>query len=528
MEFPKQKKLNTIANLIKKIPVSVYLFVPALLVLLFYNQVANMRQVIDEYSVDFLSRAYWGFALLLIAGFLLTAYMLYIRNIQIHTAFLIVGSVVGFTYLFLTFNSTPDAPAHFQTSYAYSNIILGHPMHSIRSADAHAMGFFYGISLSDYINLNATLFNGADNYEIISHRLIIHGLNNWWYYVSALGITVARLLGGSTTMLFFSAGLFNLGLFITGTYFAIKIMPTAKMLIFCVALFPTTMNQATSYSPDNTINVLSFLLIAMIFYLVKKVSDDEEIKIKEAVLLCIIVPLTLATKGGVYFPLIGLLLLIFLARRKGEKLPKTHLYMFIGVAVTLTAVYLWKTLGAILWDIGGDQYLPHVGVNTRSLAQIIRNPIETAYISINTLVMDGENHLMEAIGSGTGWPWREFPVRHTSILFAFIFIAVLSVIDIEMKKKQRIIIAVVTILSLLLIYLSMLLIFTPNYFIHIVGVQGRYLTPLLPLLFLLLAGVPWLHVKRDISKGLIIALYSVSILSMLTNFNSFIEIYART
>ena len=527
MELLKQKIKTIYVDLVMKMPVSVYLFVPALLVLLTYNHETHVRRTVAEHGIGFLSRAYWGFAIFLVVGFLLTAYMLYFKNIKIHTAFLIVGSFVGITYLFFTFNNTPDAPTHFQTAYAYSNIVLGHPLQSARSVDTHAMVFFYGISLSDYINFHETLFGRAGSYEIVWQYLVVQ-VYNWTFLASALGIIIARLLNATTTMLFFSASLFNMIMFIVGMYFAIKIIPVAKMLIFCVALFPTTMNQAASYSPDNTINVLSFLMIAMIFYLVKKVSENEEIKIKEAVFLCIIVPLTLSLRGGVYLPLIGLLLLIYFARRKGEKLPKIQFYMFAGVGLMLAASYLWMTLGQILWDIRGDQYLPHVGVNTRSLAHIIISPVETAYVSIHTLVMHGEGHFLEAIGSGMSWPWREIPVRHISLLFIFILLAVLSVLDIEIKKYQRITIAVVAILSLLLIYLSMLLIFTPSYFLHIVGVQGRYFTPLLPLLFLLLAGTPWIQIKRDISKGLIIALFSVSILTIMTFFITFIDIFERS
>jgi len=475
----------------------------------------------------FLISAYWFFAIFLILGLIMTAYLLYVKDIAIEKAFLIVASLIGFVYLFLTFNSTPDASVHFQTSYAYSNVFLGHPVHSARTIDpdparwAHNMqdpNHNWQVGLSDYIKMHDSLFENVGNYEIIEWGLRILRREHLTFIPPALGIAAARLLNASSTMLYFAASLFGMIFFIAGTFFAIKIIPLGKMVLFCVALFPTTMNQAASYNPDNVINVMAFLFIAMVFYLANKVAQEEKIRTIEIIFLCAICITLITMKGGVYLPFVGLLLLIHFKRKRGTKLTKSRLLLYFGVFAVVLVPFLAIRLRDIIISVPGGHIVGLERVPGWTLSNILLNPGETWHLIVSTLVGLGESHLLQAVGIGMSWPSYILPIEHISIFFFFIILAILSVQNMSLTVRQRLIIGIVASASVSLVYFAMLMVWTPYPANRVSGVQGRYITSALPLVFLVFAGIPWMRLKYDITKGIITALFCLQMLVMVNYF----------
>ena len=87
------------------------------------------------------------------------------------------------------------------------------------------------------------------------------------YWLSGAGIALARLLGlGKVLMYFFGKALVFLGYLAAG-FFTIRLMPFAKNLAFLVYLLPISIQQATSFSYDTTVNALAFLLTAYCLHL---------------------------------------------------------------------------------------------------------------------------------------------------------------------------------------------------------------------------------------------------------------------
>lgn len=527
----------------KKVPTALWVFVAVIAILFVYyhhrdvlpraeqplwlwDEIDSYRVITESIDTSFILGVYWIFSILLLVGLLLTVYLLYIKNIKIETAFLVVASIIGFVYLFLTFNSVLDGSIHFQTSYAYSNVILGHPIHSARDIDpdperwVHTMEDPYRhnwiVGMSCYAQMHDSLFEGAGDYEIIETELWILRRENIGYIPPALGIAIARLFSASTTMLHFAAGLAGMIFFIAGTFLAIKIMPFGKMVLFCVALFPTTMNQAASCNPDNVMNVLAFLLIAMVFYIANKVAQEEKIRVIEIIFLCVVCAALVTMRGGVYLPLIGLLLLIFLARKRKLKLTKSRILLCIGIVAAILVPLLIIHLSDIITLVPGGHTIG--GEQLWSLSQIIQNPGETWYLAFNTLVRGGETLLLEAVGMGLGWPWQVLP--HFLPMSVFILLAFLSIQNISLTTGQRKIIGITAAATVILVYFAMLMAVTPHHSDHVWGVQGRYFTPILPLVFLLFAGAgaSWIKIKHDITKGIITTLFCLQILVMVNYF----------
>ena len=87
------------------------------------------------------------------------------------------------------------------------------------------------------------------------------------YIPQIFGTIIARLLHFGWIPLIMMGRLFNLIFFIILIYWAIKIIPIGKMVIFSIALLPMSMELASSFSYDSVIISLCVFFTAYVFYL---------------------------------------------------------------------------------------------------------------------------------------------------------------------------------------------------------------------------------------------------------------------
>lgn len=92
------------------------------------------------------------------------------------------------------------------------------------------------------------------------------GVTSVFYWPQGLGIFVARMLGLSMYGVVVMSRIFNLLAYIGITYCAIRIMPMFRNVFTLIALFPLTIYQAASDSPDSLLNAFCFLFIALCFH----------------------------------------------------------------------------------------------------------------------------------------------------------------------------------------------------------------------------------------------------------------------
>ena len=83
------------------------------------------------------------------------------------------------------------------------------------------------------------------------------------YLAPALGVLVARLLGLGFYGMLLAGRLANLALYIGLAGVAVRRMPFAGNMLFCVGLLPMCLQLAASFSPDALVLGLSFALFAL-------------------------------------------------------------------------------------------------------------------------------------------------------------------------------------------------------------------------------------------------------------------------
>lgn len=85
------------------------------------------------------------------------------------------------------------------------------------------------------------------------------------YFLQAFGIWLGRLFHLSFNRLFMLGKLMNLLLYAVGMFFAIRLMPKKKELIAALAMVPTQVYIATTYTYDVPLNV--FMMLGMVLWL---------------------------------------------------------------------------------------------------------------------------------------------------------------------------------------------------------------------------------------------------------------------
>lgn len=195
---------------------------------------------------------------------------------------------------------------------------------------------------------------------------------------SGVFIAVSRMFGAS----FYEQTMFgefaNLLIYAYVCYFAMKKLKSGKMILACIAFFPTSMLMATNYSYDTI--VTCFTMLGMAYYISEMQQPYKPISTGDTVIMCGSFALACLPKL-IYAPLI---LFPFLLRKKcfGKKEYKKYYLTCVIIGLVLGILLLVKTFSQV--TSGGD---PRGGdVNPiRQIRFILGEPVHYAKILINFL-----------------------------------------------------------------------------------------------------------------------------------------------
>lgn len=126
------------------------------------------------------------------------------------------------------------------------------------------------------------------------------------YIPQVLGISVARIMKMNSEQIMFAGRFFALVWYVFVMFWAIKLMPIKKEMLFLVGILPITIQQVVSYNYDSFLLGICFFAIA---YILNFIYTDREIKIYDWFIIIGIV-ISIASIKFVYLPLLGLALFI--------------------------------------------------------------------------------------------------------------------------------------------------------------------------------------------------------------------------
>lgn len=406
-----------------------------------------------------------------------------------------------------------DIDFHYDATYVLTDLVLGEELYewdfatgNLKGYDRRAEDDLRGLNekslIEVYASMQKEMFSNihSDKNDRVRQDTYQYsvGMPRYFNYPQALGMLVARLSNLNVYWLMFLGRLFICTTCIFITYRAIKNAPFAKDIFFLSSLIPTTMMMTVTVSRDALILAVSFFFISKCL----QVTYEEKNRIKDYVTMIFSLILLVPYKM-VYFPLFLLLVLILLKKGLLKKIKIKHIIYMVLVLVLGAIAFVAFNYNYIMTYLGSTNVYTVSGEYPFTLTYILNNPGHAIEVFVKTIVFASVRYYANMFATadlGAGLH-KEMVVVYSLIL---IFMVVgLSERDYKERKvvtiKERGIMAL-TSLFICFMILFAFLVCTPISNEQIIGVQGRYFTPILPLMCLIFWKVPVLSKHRIIDN----------------------------
>ena len=423
-------------------------------------------------------------------------------------AFLILG--VAFL-LFFPPRGVPDEDYHFGISYSYANLL--DPTYgetdirkeddllirdsTLFSRDVKADYWFklqeQGVSLFAQNGEKIPYeFDGTVQDRAIVRPIELASNPPQVKLASAVGILLGRALNLSGIVTFYLGRLFNFLFAFVLIVLAIRIIPIGKNIMMAVALLPMTLHVMGSYSYDAGIIGLAFLLIAL---LVRMLSLDQMTSRSNLVATGAVAVL-LAPCKMLYAPICLLALCVPTKRFSSKRemlIWKVAMLLlplcFIGLlrmASIASAASTSASTGGLSVRYGNEKGTYY------TIKDVMLRPFHTAYVLLRTFYESIDFYFTTTIGGALASFQGELYAKNVQV-FAYALVLGLSVIPSAddgkmLKRSQRLVCLLIFAISVVGVLLALMVSWTFVTENSIVGVQGRYFLPVLPLLLFAMRG----------------------------------------
>lgn len=439
--------------------------------------------------------------IVLSATLLIYIYIYDLKTPKWENFFALFAFLFGALYLFaITPLSVPDEVTHFQAVFELTNKLLG------TQGDAALIdftGFKSQLNVcTGYLRIVRELFGAPVPSAPVDAAVEVMG--GMWtltysleYAPQVIGYALARLLRANAVTAFMTARLFNLIFYVACVYWAIRLAPRFKVTLGLAALVPMALQQAASLSYDNFINALSLVLIAS---LLRAIFSEGAITPGELFPIFLSGAL-LAPAKGVYSFFIILFLFIPRARFQGRVKRWGCFALLLGLCAAVFAIVSVPSLIRIMSSTppsfgaeGGTQY---------TLSFFFTNPGDALGIFSDSFNLYFSTWLTQAVGSSLSTCNLDLPSWLVPVYLALLALSAQAQADdaAPLPRGMRAALCGIIFAVILAFMMTMFLTWIRATDKIIIGVQGRYFTPLLALGAIALNNRV-LTLKRDIGAQL--------------------------
>lgn len=439
--------------------------------------------------------------------------LLMMKKRKIASAFAVMTFFIGCIYIFVLPPFTvPDESAHIVTVYSKSSKLLGKEVTDEGGkviADSN-MGLYFireeYPTKESYIRfVKGALGKNSDvitTKESLANPLNVKAVG---YIPQIVGVSIARILKGSGEQILLIGRLFALLWYCFIMYFAIRIFPLNKMILFAVGLLPMTMQQVCSFSYDSVLLGLCFFLISYILWLI---YTKEVVELKDVLILVCVVSGIVMIKY-IYIPIIGLLLFI----------PKHKINFRVDrkkIAVSMFGMLSMFEIGSKMTLIteaaAKNMQIRSDGLYKYSIGYVISNLGDTLIVVTRTVFEKISFFVESMIANPLGWVEIQLP---NIIVLGFAIVLIFSAIpnhrSPKITKRMMVTAGFIVVIVSGLVLAAMLISYTYVGADTILGVQGRYFLPVLPLVLLIVQGNKNIIVKNSIESELILAIIGLQL-----------------
>ena len=301
------------------------------------------------------------------------------------------------------------------------------------------------------------------------------------YFPSFLVLWVLKLLNVAPLVMTYLLRVSFLLTYIALGYVALRIIPCKRWMLFLFQTLPVVLGQASIISTDGAFFGILFLFFA---YTIKLAFDKNIEKIeKKEICLWGILGIILCMLKYAYLPLLFLYFII-----PEKKFPNKGIYYkILSTIITITLVIVMCFICSAVSNVGLRSAFYNINAKTSVIIlDILKNPLEFLNaVWYSTLIYFKNNTFYSDIIAMAKLPFF--------VINTYWFLLLLSVFyrendepTINLKVKDFFILIFSVIFTYLIIITSVYIIWQHYPFIR--GVFGRYLTPLLLILFLILAS----------------------------------------
>lgn len=413
-----------------------------------------------------------------------------------HQIFVIAGTCMALCYAFLLPPGTvPDEIGHIETTYYYSNKLLGIEEPDaesiyVRKTDQEAIGKLQTTpTLKEYNYFILNITHRSDDTKLVKIDAT-KGSDNWLLYAPAiLGVTAGRLIGlnGITTL--YAGRFFMMFVYLIFAFFAIKRVPVGKAAMFIIVLSPMFIQQSCSYSYDAMPIELTTLFVVELFSVL---YEDRKIRKRDIIILSALAFVIASCKAGTYIPECLLLFLIPKEKYESEKQCRR---MRIGFLVVMILGFLINSIPYLMMVLGITEATTELqqysnSLNCYTVSDVLFNPGNTVRVLITTFLQYIDFYFEGSFAGPLGWLNIGINPMWAYLMAGLMLLGVTAVKDEPeyITKKQRVWIALALLATVAMVTAAMFVSWTGKGSTTISGIQGRYFTPILFYFFFLFRG----------------------------------------
>src|ERR1700757_245294 len=334
------------------------------------------------------------------------------------------------------------------------------------------------------------------------------------YLPQTVALVITKNLHCSVGTMHYAARLLTFLVWLLCMFFVIKTVPIYKWLFTFICLLPMNIYLANSFSADTVSNILSFLFIALVL---KHIFSENQFQLKNLLPLLLITAL-LALAKVVYVGLVLSFLAIPISKFKNKK----QFFLFAGILFSVAFIVSSYWSGVVM-----SHYTPYVDYNPEYRDWVCLTNYSNYYQQKAYILSHGTYFLKVIFRSIFNHPY--FYLRGYIGVFGngdvllpnwlvvlgyvvLLFIALFEKNNFKFTILQKIILVGSVFCAFVLLLLSQHLTWDAVGEGVVDMIQGRYMIPLFPILFIIIGNF---KLNLNINYGLIITgalivLYSFS------------------
>lgn len=433
------------------------------------------------------------------------------RRAPLHWLYVAVAGILGLVMMFaLTPLSGPDEEYHYRSTLQVVDVltrgggVIDAEYYNFDGLIAHE-NTQYG-----YFRIMEDLFRAQPDLGETNLSTRNHSPYKLQFLPQAVGASIGKLAGLNFLGLFYLGRFTNLLFFLGCMCLAIRKVKRGKQLFFLVGILPLTLQQAASYSYDCFINGVALLLLA---YILSAIYEDRSrLPLRELVIMWLLSVL-LAPVKVIYIFLPLLLMLVPRERFASRWVFWGYLASILAAGALLLAFSNYTSLSG---HVEAQGVVAGNGQQSYTLTYMLHYPVKTLIIFLRTIEELLGIYFTGAMGRHLSGMTMLLP----EISF-YVWTLLLFVTAMPRREEDRWIptcghrwmMGGVILAVLLAAMLAMFVAWTPGNAKTIVGVQGRYFMPLLPLAYFLLRNrrLTWFQKppRALLTCGVLITCYSI-------------------